>query len=78
LAGLNRVGLRRRGLSNAEIQNIYKAYRSIFFGAGTFVERVARTADANRDDLRVMRMIEFIRAGKRRLALPKNSNEDSD
>jgi UDP-N-acetylglucosamine acyltransferase len=78
LAGLNRVGLRRRGLSNAEIQNIYKAYRSIFFGPGTFGERVARTADANRDDPRVMRMIEFIRSGKRRLTLPRHSNDDSD
>jgi UDP-N-acetylglucosamine acyltransferase len=78
LAGLNRVGLRRRGLSNAEIQNIYKAYRSIFFGAGTFGERVARTADASRDDVRVMRMIDFIRSGKRRLTLPRNNNDESD
>jgi UDP-N-acetylglucosamine acyltransferase len=78
LAGLNRVGLRRRGLSNAEIQNIYKAYRSIFFGAGTFSERVARTANASRDDVRVMRMIDFIRSGKRRLTLPRNNNDESD
>jgi UDP-N-acetylglucosamine acyltransferase len=78
LAGLNRVGLRRRGLSNAEIQNIYKAYRSIFFGAGTFSERIARTADASRDDIRVMRMIDFIRSGKRRLTLPRNNNDESD
>lgn len=78
LAGLNRIGLRRRGLSNSEIQNIYRAYRSIFFGPGTLGERVARTADANRDDVRVMRMIEFIRSGKRRLSLPRNSNDESD
>jgi UDP-N-acetylglucosamine acyltransferase len=78
LAGLNRVGLRRRGLSNVEIQNIYKAYRGIFFGPGTFSERVARTAEAHRDDIRVMRMIDFIRSGKRRLSLPRTSNDDSD
>jgi UDP-N-acetylglucosamine acyltransferase len=78
LAGLNRIGLKRRGLSNAEIQNIYRAYRSIFFGPGTFSERLARTAEAHRDDVRVMRMIDFIRSGKRRLAFPRSSNDESD
>jgi acyl-[acyl carrier protein]--UDP-N-acetylglucosamine O-acyltransferase len=70
--------LKRRGLSSAEIQNIYRAYRSIFFGSGTLSERVARTADANRGDERVMRMVEFIGAGKRRLTIPRHNNDDSD
>lgn len=78
LAGLNRVGLRRRGLSNAEIQKIYSAYRGIFFGAGALADRLARTADEHGDDTRVMRMIEFIRAGKRRLTLPRRGHGDSD
>jgi UDP-N-acetylglucosamine acyltransferase len=78
LAGLNRVGLRRRGLSNGEIQNIYHAYRSIFFGPGSFSERVAKTADEHCDDARVMRMIEFIRTAKRRLTLPRISHDDPD
>lgn len=78
LAGLNRVGLRRRGLSNAEIQKIYSAYRGIFFGAGALADRLARTADEHGDDARVMRMIEFIRAGKRRLTLPRRGHGDSD
>ncbi|HVV80170.1 MAG TPA: acyl-ACP--UDP-N-acetylglucosamine O-acyltransferase [Pseudolabrys sp.] len=78
LAGLNRIGLKRRGFSNAEIQSVYRAYRSIFFGPGKLSERVAKTAEDHRDDARVMRMIEFIRAGKRRLALPRSGHDDSD
>jgi UDP-N-acetylglucosamine acyltransferase len=78
LAGLNRIGLKRRGFSNADIQSVYRAYRSIFFGPGKLSERVAKTAEEHRDDARVMRMIEFIRAGKRRLALPRSGHDDSD
>jgi UDP-N-acetylglucosamine acyltransferase len=78
LAGLNRIGLKRRGFSNAEIQSVYRAYRSIFFGPGKLSARVAKTAEEHRDDARVMRMIEFIRAGKRRLALPRSGHDDSD
>jgi UDP-N-acetylglucosamine acyltransferase len=78
LAGLNRIGLKRRGFSNAEIQNVYRAYRGIFFGSGKLSDRVAMIAEAHRDDARVMRMIEFIRAGKRRLALPRGGHDDSD
>jgi UDP-N-acetylglucosamine acyltransferase len=78
LAGLNRIGLKRRGFSNAEIQNVYRAYRGIFFGSGKLSDRVAMIAGAHRDDARVMRMIEFIRAGKRRLALPRGGHDDSD
>jgi UDP-N-acetylglucosamine acyltransferase len=78
LAGLNRIGLKRRGFSNAEIQNVYRAYRGIFFGSGKLSERVAKTAEEYRDDARVMRMIQFIRTGKRRLALPRSGHDDSD
>lgn len=78
LAGLNRIGMKRRGFSGIEITNIYRAYRSIFFGPGALADRVKKTAEEHRDDVRVMRIIEFIRGGKRRLALPRNGNDDSD
>jgi UDP-N-acetylglucosamine acyltransferase len=66
LAGLNRVGLKRRGFSSVQIQNIYRAYRAIFFGAGTLAQRVAKVAEECAGDELVMRMIDFIRAGKSR------------
>jgi UDP-N-acetylglucosamine acyltransferase len=80
LAGLNRIGLKRRGFSTAKIQNIYRAYRSIFFGTGTFADRVAKVADESAGDDLVMRMVEFIRAGKaRRLMHARDkSADDSD
>lgn len=78
LAGLNRIGLKRRGFSGPEIRNIYRAYRGIFFGSGTFSDRLKKVEEEYRDDARVMRIVDFIRAGKRRLALPRSSNDDSD
>jgi UDP-N-acetylglucosamine acyltransferase len=82
LAGLNRVGLRRRGFSTADIQKINKAYKDLFFGAGTLKERVEVVAHTYSDDRNVMRIVEFIRAGKsRRLTTPRDAgivDEDTD
>ena len=64
LAGLNRVGLKRRGFANSDIQKIYRAYRDIFFGPGTFADRLAKVANDSADDPHVMRIIDFIRAGQ--------------
>jgi UDP-N-acetylglucosamine acyltransferase len=75
LAGLNRIGLKRRGFSSADLQAINKGYRSIFFGDGTLAERVARAAEEHPDNPHVMRMITFIRAGKRRLTLARAEEE---
>jgi UDP-N-acetylglucosamine acyltransferase len=79
LAGLNRVGLRRRGLSTADIQKINRAYKDLFFGAGTLKERVETVARTYSDDIRVMRIVEFIRGGKsRRLTTPRDAGVDED
>jgi UDP-N-acetylglucosamine acyltransferase len=76
LAGLNRIGLKRKGFSSDDIQRIYRGYRSIFFGAGTLADRVAAARDRHADDPHVMRMIDFFRAGKRRLTLARDDSED--
>jgi len=79
LAGLNRVGLKRRGFSSADIQKIYRAYQELFFGEGTFTERLARTAKEYAGDPQVMRMIDFVNAGKaRNLMHPRRRADDSD
>ncbi|HMJ45364.1 MAG TPA: acyl-ACP--UDP-N-acetylglucosamine O-acyltransferase, partial [Pseudolabrys sp.] len=44
LVGLNVVGMRRRGLSKAEIHRVRDAYRALFFGEGGFRERLERVA----------------------------------
>jgi UDP-N-acetylglucosamine acyltransferase len=79
LAGLNRVGLKRRGFSGPDILKIYRAYRSLFFGPGTFAERLAKTAAEYSGDVQVMRIIDFINAGKaRHLMHPRDGGSDSD
>ena len=76
LGGLNRIGLKRRGFSAEDLRTIYGAYRAIFFGSGTLTARVASVADKYAGDPHVMRIVEFIRSSKRRVALPRVSKDD--
>ncbi len=79
LVGLNVVGMRRRGLSKAEIHGVRDAYRDLFFGAGEFRARIERVAAAHPDNALVMRIFEFIRAGKRPFTMAINRAEaDTD
>ena len=66
LAGLNRIGMKRRGFSSADIQKIYRAYRALFFGPGKFAERLAQATAEYASDAQVMRMLDFIKAGEAR------------
>lgn len=66
LAGLNIVGLKRRGFSRPDMHRIRSAYRMLFHGAGTFAERT-KTAEAEfgRDPL-ICKILDFIRAKRHR------------
>ena len=55
-----------------------RAFRKAFFGEGTFRERVEMLAATDRGDPRVARMVEFIRGGKRKLAMPRDAHEQDD
>ena len=71
LAGLNVVGLRRRGATRADLHQLRRAFRSLFFGAGIFADRLQKTADEFADNPRIAKIIAFIRGGgKRPLMLP--------
>ena len=48
LIGLNVVGMRRRGSSKADIHRLRQAYEAMFFGAGTFRERLDAVAARSR------------------------------
>lgn len=63
LVGLNVVGLRRRGIGREDIHRLRHAYQALFFGVGTFRERVDRVAGESDDNPLVARVIAFIRAG---------------
>lgn len=67
LAGLNLVGLKRRGFARAEINALRAAFRLLFRDEnGTFALRVAEAARRHATDVLVQEVIEFMRAGGRR------------
>jgi UDP-N-acetylglucosamine acyltransferase len=72
LAGLNVVGLKRRGFDRKTMHALRAAYQSIFFGKGSRTERVDRAAEEFADIAPVQKMVDFIRqSGDHALCLPR-------
>ena len=72
LAGLNVVGLKRRGFSRETIKSIRSGYRMLYAREGTFTERLEDTARTFADMPEVMQIVDFIRENKNRaLCLPR-------
>lgn len=72
VAGLNLVGLRRRGATAAIVRELKSVYRDVFFGAGDPREAAARLSAAGgpmADEAR--RFLEFFAVGKRGFARPR-------
>jgi UDP-N-acetylglucosamine acyltransferase len=69
LVGLNVVGMRRRGWTKADIHRLRRAYDTMFFGAGTFRERLDEVAARSGDDPLIGDVVAFIRAGSRPLTI---------
>jgi UDP-N-acetylglucosamine acyltransferase len=69
LVGLNVVGMRRRGMAKPEIQRLRQAYEALFFGDGTFRERLDGMAAEPEQDPHVRAMIGFIKGGTRPLTM---------
>lgn len=59
LLGLNLIGLKRRGLGNAQIHAVNNAYKFLFTGPGVFADRVAQL-NGEADDPYVRDMLAFI------------------
>lgn len=75
LAGLNLVGLRRRGFTRDEIHTLRTAYRLLFAEEGTLTERLNDVAEMFGDSAPVMDIVNFIRAdASRPICQPKFSN----
>jgi UDP-N-acetylglucosamine acyltransferase len=72
LAGLNLIGLRRRGFTREEIHTLRTAYRLMFAEEGTLTERVNDVADMFGQSEPVMEIVNFIRAdASRPICQPK-------
>jgi UDP-N-acetylglucosamine acyltransferase len=79
LVGLNVVGMRRRGLSKADIHRVRDLYQALFFGEGEFRSRLERVATEFGGDGQAGKIIAFIRAGKRPLTMAiKRAESDGD
>ncbi|MBV8613648.1 MAG: acyl-ACP--UDP-N-acetylglucosamine O-acyltransferase [Acetobacteraceae bacterium] len=66
LAGLNVVGLKRRGFSKAQIQRLRAAYQLLFAPGGVFAQRLEETRALHGDDRLVAELIAFIEAPSHR------------
>jgi UDP-N-acetylglucosamine acyltransferase len=83
LGGLNIVGLKRRGFDRPTMYALRAAYKAIFSGKGTRLERLAGISAEFGEVPAVMTMVEFIKAGgDRPLCAPrrrvKRASEDDD
>ncbi len=76
LAGLNIVGLKRRGVDRETIHALRGAYRMIFSQEGTLEERLEDTVEHFKDNASVMELVNFIRSdSSRAICLPKNGTK---
>lgn len=73
LAGLNIVGMKRRGFDKEQMHNLRSAVDELFSGEeGTLASRLEKIAEQYRDDATVMSLVEFIRSdSSRALCQPK-------
>ncbi len=60
LAGLNIIGLKRRGIPRAVIHDLRNAYKMLFSDVDTFKERYGRVREQYSDCPEVMRIVDFI------------------
>lgn len=60
IAGLNVVGLKRRGFSKTELKALRSAYKFLFEGEGTFKDRVAELQSQSDLSAQVSQLVEFI------------------
>ena len=77
LAGLNVIGLRRRGYDRARIHTVRSAFRLIFRGEGVFADRVEEARRNWGAEPLVAEMLAFIDAPSRR-GLIRAAVEDED
>jgi UDP-N-acetylglucosamine acyltransferase len=76
LAGLNLVGLKRRGFSREQIHDLRRAYRLLFAAEGTLKERVEDVAGEFASHAQVHEILDFIRNGAdRAVCVPREAKD---
>lgn len=62
LAGLNLVGLKRRGAGRAEMHGLRAAFSEMFEGEGTLLDRVAQAGERHAGNTLVQEIVAFVTA----------------
>jgi UDP-N-acetylglucosamine acyltransferase len=79
LAGLNLVGLKRRGFDRESIHSLRAAYRMIFSSEGTLRERVDDAAGMFKQEKLVQDVVDFISTSSGRpLCMPRNGHHPEE
>ncbi len=77
LAGLNLVGMKRRGFSREAVHDLRRAYRLLFAAEGTLKERVEDVAAEFSSHPQVQEILDFIREGGDRAIVTPREVKDS-
>jgi len=78
LAGLNVVGLRRRGFGREAIKELHRLYRLLFAGEATLKERVESLSAEFADQPEAMRILDFLReGGDRAVCTPRPGKDEA-
>lgn len=76
LAGLNLIGLKRRGFNREAIHDLRRAYRLLFAPEGTLKERVEDVAQEFAQHPQVHEILEFLRiGGDRAICVPREMKD---
>lgn len=79
LAGLNIVGLRRRGFEREQIHALRRAFKALFSGEGALNDRIGAVAEAHRGATLVDEVLAFLReGGDRAVCTPRSGDRSSD
>jgi UDP-N-acetylglucosamine acyltransferase len=77
LAGLNLVGLKRRGFTREQIHSLRNSFKLLFSGEGNLKSRLPIVEAEYADDPNVMKIVSFIREGEDRSICTPRQGHDS-
>ena len=76
LAGLNIIGMRRRGFTRDQIDTLRHVYKTLFAEKGTFQERIDAVVKSESDEKAVKEIVDFIRKdSSRAICQPRDGVE---
>ncbi len=76
LAGLNLIGLKRRGFTQDTIRRLKRVYKVLLQGRGPLEERLRKAAAPAAEDPHAREMVEFVRAAERGVTMHRGAAPD--